>query len=73
MTKVATAKNGKPYAVCNANHGGNFCVFPKNGQEKAVATVKGIEAGQRYEFGNVGLSNNNVLVYDDSTVVPAKA
>jgi hypothetical protein len=68
IAKVSKTTKGKPYAASAASKGGNFCIFPKVGDEKAAKLVAGLEAGKFATLENVAIYNGGVIVYGDTVV-----
>jgi len=68
ISKVSKTIKGKPYAVVAAPKGGNFCIFPKVGDQAAADKVEVLTAGKYTTFDGVAIYGGGVIVYGDTKV-----
>jgi hypothetical protein len=68
ISKVSKTSKGKPYAVVAASKGGNFCIFPKVGDDGAAGIVSALKAGKYTTLDGVAIYDGGVIVYSDTTV-----
>jgi hypothetical protein len=68
MPKASNTHDKRYYARLISTQGGYINVWAKADDEKASKMVSTLKANTTYEFANVGLHEDNVIVYGNSSV-----